>query len=940
MKQKLLFALITLTSIFSSYAQPFHKLYPSNLLSVYDKNNNKYFSPFAGGIKSPIIENFDLNNDKILDLVILDRIDNKLMTFINEGNMKFVYRPEYERFFPDSLASFIKFRDYNGDGKLDIFTYASSTGAGIAVYKNISNEVEGIKFELASPELPTFFYGNYNFMVNLPMYYVDIPEFIDVDKDGDLDILSFDELGGVWLQLYRNISMEIFGNKDSLIFDCVDNYWGNFYETETSSDVVLNATRSTIYGGYRNYNANYDSLKTAWGYSIKIEHKHSDPNKKYFKKTPQRHAGSTIMAGDMDADGDLDLIIGDIAYPMLNFLENGKTDDALSFNKIKKSHQNFPSANVSVKIRNMPNTNFIDIDNDGIKDFVFSPTDLEIIDTFQSLNQLWLYLNKGQNNNINPKFEKNNFLQSEMIDMGGATAPVFLDFDADGDLDLLVATKGDFYSSYYLHDRLYLYENIGGNDTAVFKLFDDDYLGFSTKSYKDLVPAAGDIDGDGDIDLMFGQQNGQLIYYQNSAGKNNPVSFSLLSNNYKSIDVGSSSAPFIADVDKDGLADLIIGQSMGKLSYYKNTGSLNNPDFILINDTFGKILFPAYDHYTSPVIFDFDGNGHDDLICGVDILNKTSAITQGKIYFYRDITKNLNTEFARIDSVLFDAVANMPVNYSLGNRLRPALAKLDGDSLTDLIIGNLRGGLLFYGSNKSVFTEIVADKSLILCADDSIMLDAGNGFDTYLWNTGENTQKIFVKTAKTYNCLVRKGSFTYMAYITVKQHNGSVDAEFSYNAVERDVKFNLLNENIVQIHWDFGDGNFSFDFNPVHKYLMAGTYKACMSIKDACGATDMICKNVLVTSTLKDEDANNEFTVLPNPFIENIMIGLPAAITPVELKIFDVNGKMLLTQLLSDTKTITINTGSLKSGVYLIQISDTSSGTPFFQKVMLKPAND
>jgi len=936
MRTKILFttALIIFSLQNKNIAQQFHKLYTSGLINVYDKNAIQYFNPFAGGLKSPVIENFDLNNDKILDLVMLDRIDNKLLTFINEGNMKFIYRPEYEKFFPDSLASFIRLRDYNGDGKLDIFTYASSTGAGIAVYKNISNEIEGIKFELASPELPTFFYGNYNFMVNLPMYYVDIPEFIDIDNDGDLDILSFDELGGVWLQLYRNISMEIFGSKDSLLFDCVDNHWGNFYETETSNDVILNTTRSQIYGGYRNYNANYDSLKKAWGYSMMVEKLPSNNNISY-KKTPVRHAGSTVMAHDMDGDNDLDLIIGDIGYPNLNYLQNEKNDNSLQFNKIKQSFMKYPSNNVSVSIRNMPNTNYIDIDNDGIKDFVFSPTDLEIIDTFQSLNQIWFYLNKGENNNPKPEFVKNNFLQSEMIDLGGASSPAFLDFDADGDMDLLITTKGDFYNSYYLHDRIYLYENTGNNDTAEFKLLNDDYLNFTTKSYKDLVPSAGDIDGDGDIDLLFGQQNGQIIFYENTAGKNNPVNFNLVSTNYKTIDVGSNSAPCLADVDRDGKMDLLIGQSIGKISFYKNTGTIANPEFTLVNDTFGQIIFPGYDYHTSPLVFDFDQNGHDDLILGIDVLNKSTAITEGRIYFYKDFTKNINAPFVKTDSVLYDAVANIPIKYSLGNRLRPAVMKVDGDTLPDLMIGNMRGGLLFFGSNKSVFTEITSNKSLILCSGDSILLDAGGGFDTYIWNTGENSQKIYVDTAKTYSCVVRKGSFTYTAYITIKQHNGIVEADFSALPVERDVQFNVLNDNIVQIHWDFGDDNFSFELNPKHRYLMQGNYKVCMSLKDGCGATDNICKNIQVTSNIDELAFNKGILVYPNPFNNNLYISLPQTSVSLIIKIIDLLGQVIYSEKSSNNSLVEIDTKMMKSGIYLLQLFDDKNN-PIFQKLINK----
>jgi len=918
-----------------SFGQSLTKYFQSNLIRVYNFNNKEYSNPFVGGIKSPVIENFDLNGDGIQDLVVIDRIDNKLLTFINEGAMKFFYRPEYEKFFPDSLSSFIKFRDYNGDGKPDIFTYAGSGGAGIAVYKNISNAVEGIKFALVSPELSTYFYGNYSLTVNLPMFLVDIPEIIDVDNDGDLDILSFDEAGGVWLQLYNNMSMELYGNKDSLLFTCVDNYWGDFYETETTNDVILNSIRQW---GYRKYNQNYDSLKKAWGISKVKEQNNVHHTGASMKKTPQRHAGSTVFANDMDGDSDLDLIIGDIAYSGLNFLENGKKDNSLTIDKIKKSQMLFPANDVSVDIRNMPNCNYIDVDNDGVKDFVFSPTDLAIIDTFQSLDQVWLYLNKGQNNNVVPKFQKKNFLQSDMIDLGGASSPAFVDFDADGDLDLLVATKGDFYQSYYLHDFLVLFENIGNKDTAVFKLINNDYLNFSQKSYLDIVPSIGDIDGDDDVDLLLGQSNGKLIFYQNIAGSGKAVDFVFVSDNFKNVDVGNYSAPCISDIDKDSLNDLVIGQSAGKLSYYRNTGTKNNPDFTLVSDTFGNILFPKSDHFTTPAIYDLDSNGFNDLVIAIDILNLGTAIIEGKFYFYKDIQKDITGTFEMVDSVILDAAGKVYLKSSFGNRLRPAIARLDGDSKPDLIAGNLRGGLLFFGTNNSVFTEIKANKVLTLCTNDSIELDAGEGFDTYLWNTGATSRKIFVTTAKTYSCTVRKGSFTYTAYATVKQHPGSVVADFSYQGNERDYQFTTLNQDILQIYWDFGDGDFSFDLNPFHHFLQQGNYKVCMSIKDRCGASDNECKNIFVVSGIQENKQDNEIDIYPNPVFDKLFVSLPEQYqgNNFMIKIYDQLGQNVLQRSIFGENMIILPINTLINGTYCFVLIDHHTGKILNRKMFLK----
>ena len=937
MQKLLIFSILSLINIHFSlvYAQQFPKYYQSNLIKVFDENQIELKNPFAGGLKFPVMQNFDLNGDKIQDIVLIDRTDNKILTFINQGNMQFIYSPEYERFFPDSLASFVKFRDYNGDGKMDLFTYAISTGAGIAVYKNISNDVEGIKFKMVSPWLSSFFYGDLRLEseFNLPMFWIDIPEIIDADGDGDLDIFTFDELGGVWLQYYRNISMEVFGNKDSLKYSCIDTYWGNFYETDSSNDVVLNSVRPW---GYRNYHENYDSLKTAWGVGMAKENMEHFTPKPAMKKTPVRHAGSTVMAQDMDADGDLDLIIGDVTYPMLNYLQNGKKDDNLPYDKIKKSIMFFPDYDTSVNIRNMPNVNFLDIDNDGVNDMVFSPTDMEIIDTFQSLDQIWLYLNKGSNNNVQLRFNRKDFLQGEMIDLGGPSAPALVDVDADGDLDLVVATKGDFSKTFYQSDRLVLFENTGKTDSTVFILRDLDYLGLSSRKFRDIIPSFGDVDGDQDIDLLLGQANGRLIYYQNSAGPNQPLSLSFVSDNFQNIDIGSYSAPCIHDVNRDGLADLIIGQNAGKLSFYRNTGTQGNPSFTLVSDTFGGIFIPKSDHRTTPAVADLDSNGKDDLIIGMDILNPNYAVVRGQLLFYKDISAVPGAVFEKADSLIRDFQSDQPLMYSFGNLLRPVVACLDGDQRADILLGNSRGGLLFFGTNTNVSTKITANKSLTLCSGDSITLDAGEGFDSYKWSTGATTRKITVKEAKTYSCEVRKGSFSSTAYITIRQHPGTIDADFSYQANERKVSFTALNDNIKYIHWDFGDGGFSFDLNPVHQYVQQGTYRVCMSLSDWCGAADKECQNIFVSSSLSEDQRARMVKVFPNPFDNKIIISIEAELlnNPLKITIFNSVGQVVYQKQSIDQPLFEIPTSEMQNGFYLVEIQSVDGGEKTFVKLL------
>ena len=159
--------------------------------------------------------------------------------------------------------------DYNCDGNNDIFTYSS---AGMAVYLNTSNT----KLEFTQiTSLVLSNYGTNN--SNIYISPVDIPAITDVDYDGDLDILTFSILGG-FIEYHKNLSMEMYGHCDSLVFELSESCWGLFYE------------------GLNSYILNCPNCQCPQVTNNNILSK------------KQKHAGSTLLAIDIDNDNDLSLI--------------------------------------------------------------------------------------------------------------------------------------------------------------------------------------------------------------------------------------------------------------------------------------------------------------------------------------------------------------------------------------------------------------------------------------------------------------------------------------------------------------------------------------------------------------------------------------------------------------------------------------------------------
>ena len=89
------------------------------------------------------------------------------------------------------------------------------------------------------------------------------------------------------------------------------------------------------------------------------------------------------------------------------------------------------------------------------------------------------------------------------------------------------------------------------------------------------TPSFADVDSDGDLDAVVGEDNGNLNYFENVAANRAPNFVRRIStdNPFNGIDVGYSSSPSIADLDGDGDLDAVIGTNTGTLSYYVNTGT-------------------------------------------------------------------------------------------------------------------------------------------------------------------------------------------------------------------------------------------------------------------------------------------------------------------------------------------------------------------------------
>ncbi len=251
-----------------------------------------------------------------------------------------------------------------------------------------------------------------------------------------------------------------------------------------------------------------------------------------------------------------------------------------------------------------------------------------------------------------------------------ANSPTFVDINGDGDFDAFI---GEF------HGNLLYFENTGTALAAQFAEAVANPFGLpNTPPDQYARPTFADIDADGDMDAFVGTDTGKLFFYKNTGSANNPAFAVGVKNPFGISDLNLNPVPAIVDIDGDGDLDVFINNSYGQIKYFKNIGSPSNPVYAAVQESpFGLTTTP--DGYAHLTFEDIDGDGDFDLLFGG---------ASGNLFLLQNTGTGTAPKFA--------APVTNPLGLSnVGAYSRPAFADIDGDGDKDLFVGNSAGDTLF-----------------------------------------------------------------------------------------------------------------------------------------------------------------------------------------------------------------------------------------------------
>lgn len=613
----------------------------------------------------------DLDGDGDLDLLTGHGYGDPVRYHENTGTAQspiFTERLAADNPFTGALSSAVYFgpllSDFDGDGDLDVLVVAGSAYS----YGYTLGRVQYIE-NRGSATAPAFqrALGGSNPFANVSLSGGQ-PwlAWADMDGDGDTDLFagsgvaySFFNLGQGHVQYYENTntvlrqSFSAHSLATSPFAGIESGYQSGVVFADLDQDGDFDMIAGQAFGRPRLFlNTTYPDGRT-----FIPAPEGSDP----FADIPNAYGLPAV--GDLDGDGDLDLILTR-PFSEIVYFENTGSASAPVFVEVSGDASPFFELIAGVS---GASSALADLDGDGDLDLVVAAPDANV--------RYFLNIGTAQSAMFAEQTGSDNPFEQVLLQYGAFLS--FGDLDGDGDLDMMAAPASG--AGYYI-DRVQYFENVGSATQPLFvPLAGAEHpLGAMTASLRRL-PALGDIDGDGDVDIVLvGDYSGtsrDFLYIENRGlipvpafelqrEARNPLS--ALNRDYR------FATPVFGDIDGDGDDDLFVTSLTGRVRFFENTGSRLAPHYVQRTGSANPLdLLDAAGVFGGGIALgDLDGDGDLDVIA-------PGAGGQGARFLE-------NTGTARAPVFVEVIGESNPVAGVAPYTLQFVLADVDGDGDLDL----------------------------------------------------------------------------------------------------------------------------------------------------------------------------------------------------------------------------------------------------------------
>lgn len=298
----------------------------------------------------------------------------------------------------------------------------------------------------------------------------------------------------------------------------------------------------------------------------------------------------------------------------------------------------------------------------------------------------------------------------------GESSGLFQDLNHDGKSEFITADGSGFLHAF----------QAGGSELPGFPVAmpRSHYQGKSSTTFAGVYAgvAAGDLDNDGQIEIVMATIEGQVLAIDTDGGVKSGFPVYTAAPDWNRVGKqeplaqGVMAAPVIADLDGDGLSEIIVPSMDGMVYVWHANGqpAAGFPVALIAEQKLARLM-------SSPAIFDVDGDGTKDLIMGSNHTGNANG------YLFA-----VNGKGAQAASIFLTGFpARVPLikdmvlpTVGTGIPTSPAIADFDGDGTPEILVHAFVGKPYIFGMNGEIKKSLSIKVSDHHETNDEFMLAA------------------------------------------------------------------------------------------------------------------------------------------------------------------------------------------------------------------------